>query len=233
MIRRLRRRIRQIFPFLLPVWRRIKYVALAKQSPAESFTGIFRDNEWGSDQSLSGPGSDLEQTEAVRAALPGLLKTLECRSMLDVPCGDFHWMQHVELNLSYIGGDIVAELTAANQQRFGSGSRRFVTLDLITDTLPRADIVFCRDCLVHLSNAHVHAALQNIKRSGATYLLTTTFTARTRNTDIPTGAWRALNLQLPPFGLPAPIQLVDEHCPLPDYRDKHLGLWKLDEIELG
>lgn len=37
----------------------------------------------------SGVGSSLDATRAVSNALPGVLDSLEVRSMLDIPCGDF------------------------------------------------------------------------------------------------------------------------------------------------
>jgi hypothetical protein len=35
----------------------------------------------------------------------------DVKSLLDIPCGDFHWMRRVNLQgLSYVGADIVREL---------------------------------------------------------------------------------------------------------------------------
>jgi hypothetical protein len=155
---------------------------------------------------------------------------MDCRSLLDVPCGDFSWMKLVEMDVEYIGGDIVDELVTANQERHGDDSHRFVSLDLLRDELPRVDLVFCRDCLIHFSYRHIFRALNNIKRSGSTYLLTTTYIQRTENGDIPTGGWRPINLELPPFNFPPPIWLIDEQCPHDDYRDKRLGLWESADI---
>jgi hypothetical protein len=44
-------------------------------------------------------------------------------------------------------------------------------LDLVRDPLPRADAVLCRDCLIHLSLEEGRRAPENIRRSGAAYLL--------------------------------------------------------------
>ena len=213
------------FPFLAPVWRRI-----STKSPARVFTEIYHQRRWGDEQSLSGPGSSVEESASVRAALPLLVKELKCRSLLDIPCGDFFWMRMVDLDTQYIGGDIVGELIKKNKRNYGDAKRSFVRLDLIKDRLPRADLVICRDCLIHLSYAHALRALSNIKRSGATHLLASTYTARKTNRNIQTGGWRPINLQLPPYDLPKPMKLIDEHCPLEDYRDKSLGLWRTAEI---
>ena len=79
--------------------------------------------------------------------------------MLDVPCGDFYWMRLVPLDVDYTGGDIVSDIVARNQAQYGDERRRFLRLDLLQDPLPAADLIFCRDCLVHLSNAHIRRAV--------------------------------------------------------------------------
>jgi hypothetical protein len=152
--------------------------------------------------------------------------------MLDVPCGDFNWMSGVDLTgIHYTGGDVVPELVRQNR-RHERPNVRFVDLNLLTDQLPEADVIFCRDCLVHFSLADVSRALRNICQSRSRYLITTTFTERSENTDIPTGRWRVLNLQLPPFSFPPPQRLLVEECTEGNgkYRDKSLGVWSLDTL---
>jgi hypothetical protein len=153
--------------------------------------------------------------------------------MLDLPCGDFNWMQHVQVPLQkYIGADIVEDLIRANQTRYGSAQREFRVLDLTKDVLPEVDLLFCRDCLVHLSFEDIEKVFSNIKRSGIQYLLTTTFSNRPENHNIQTGDWRVVNLQKAPFHLPQPITLINEGCTEGNgrYADKCLGLWKVNEL---
>ncbi len=135
-------------------------------------------------------------------------------------------MKSVGLDIDYIGGDIVDELIQDNQRRYGGDGRRFMHLDLLQDELPPVDLILCRDCLVHFSYQHIFRAIKNVKHSCSRYLLTTTFVGREANEDIPTGGWRPINLQRPPFCFPVPLKLIDEQCPDNEYRDKHLGLWK-------
>jgi len=205
--------------------------------PESFFTDIYQHRRWGDPaqgQSCSGPGSSAAETEAIRAALPGLLEELGCRSLLDVPCGDFFWMQLVPLEVQYLGGDIVADMVRDNIHTFSNDKRMFFRMDIIKDPLPRADLLLCRDCLVHLSYAHIFSALRNIFESECKYLLTTTFPKQTKNADITTGSWRPINLQLHPFGLPAPTSLIAEPQP-PDgtWQDKSLGLWDLVALRRG
>jgi SAM-dependent methyltransferase len=201
-----------------------------ENSVEATFTKKFYRHQARQMDSLSGPGSDLAQTAAVRARLPALLREFDCSSLLDLPCGDFYWMNTLDLDIDYVGGDIVAELIERNQTQYQRARRRFLRLDLQRDDLPVCDLVLCRDCLVHFSNRDIVLALQNIKRSGCRYLLTTTFVGRDRNDDIVTGKWRPLNLQRAPFAFPAPIELIDEAHPERRYRDKNLGLWRIDDI---
>lgn len=202
------------------------------RSTHEIFRDIYRSNYWGNSDSRSGAGSDLAQTAEVRRQLPELLKVFHVKTMLDIPCGDWHWMKNAPLDVDYIGADIVPEMVQRNQKLFGNDRCRFVSLDLTRDDLPRVDLIFSRDVLVHLSFEDNLSAIQNIKRSGSKYLLATTFTARDTNIDIPTGHWRPLNLQKRPFNFPEPLMLINEKCTEGDgsWGDKCLGLWKIRDL---
>jgi hypothetical protein len=204
------------------------------RSAREIFSEIYRKNYWGNVDSKSGAGSDLPQTAEVRRFLPLLIEELGIQNMLDIPCGDWHWMKEVSLDVDYTGADIVAELVAQNQSKYGDARHRFVTLDLMTDELPKVDLVFSRDVLVHLSFNDIFQALRNLQRSGSEYLLTTTFTRRKANSDILTGQWRTLNLQMPPFNFGPPLRLLNENCTEGDgsWNDKSLGLWKIADLRL-
>ncbi len=198
---------------------------------AQRFSRIFTTNLWSAD-SRSGLGSELTATEGVRRQLPQLLQALGATSLLDLPCGDFGWLSTVPLDLDYTGGDIVVDLVVRNQERHAGPRRRFLRLDLTSDPLPQADVVLCRDCLVHLSFAHIAQAFENLRRSGSTWLLTTTFLDHHENTDIESGDWRILNLMRPPFTLPVPETVLVEGCLEGDggYADKALGLWRIADL---
>ena len=197
------------------------------------FTDIYKNNAWNGAHSLSGPGSDLDQTRVIIQELPRLLQDLQVTTLLDIPCGDFHWINQVNLEgLHYQGADIVAELIHNNRKNYEKENVLFHLMNLLQDDLPQVDLILCRDCLVHLSHSDIFLALQNLCRSRSTYLLATTFTERDKNDDILTGEWRPLNLEAPPFHLPAPQCLLNEACTEGGgvYRDKSLGLWSVETI---
>jgi hypothetical protein len=148
--------------------------------------------------------------------------------MLDLPCGDYGWMRAVELpGVHYIGADLLPEIIEPLAAAFGDGGRDFLVLDLTRDRLPRADLLLCRDCLVHLSFADLRLALGNVVGSGIPYILTTTFPGAEANEDIVTGDWRVLDLEQAPFHLPVPGRILNEGCTEGGrmFADKSLGLW--------
>lgn len=193
------------------------------------FAGFFDERAWGHGESISGPGSSLDATRVIRAVLPDVLRQRGVSSLLDAPCGDHHWMGRVDLGqITYIGADVVPQLIERNRQTYPH--RRFERLDITTDPLPSCDAVLVRDCLVHLPVKLIGQALRNIVRSGAKWLIATTFPGRP-NRDIPIGHWHPLDLCGKPFGLPEPEELINENCHEGEgqFADKSLGVWPIDD----
>jgi len=199
----------------------------------EVFAEIYWTNAWNGSDSVSGTGSDLVQTRIIAREIPALCASLGVRTLLDVPCGDFHWMSRIDLSgVDYTGADVVEHIVIQNQRRHSRTNVRFRRLNLIEDRLPGVDLILCRDCLVHLPFADVFTALGQICESRSEYLLTTTFPARTENDDIEMGDWRPLNLERPPFVLPPPLCVINEGCTEGDgfFDDKSLGLWRVADV---
>jgi SAM-dependent methyltransferase len=206
---------------------------LSALSLEERFARIYQTNLWFDAESRSGTGSSLDSTARLRDSLPPLLRSLNARRLLDVPCGDFNWMRHVDLSgIDYTGGDIVDAMIEANRKRYESATRKFIRVDLTSGPLPTADVILCRDGLVHFSFDNIIAAFRTMKASGAKYLLTTTFLDWQVNTDIVDGDWRPLNLEKPPFLLPAPHSVILEECTEEGgaYADKALAIWRMSDL---
>jgi SAM-dependent methyltransferase len=197
------------------------------------FSRIYSAREWGDSESLSGPGSGLARTRGLREALPGLLRELDVGRLLDAGCGDFYWLRIAELPVrEYVGVDVVPDLISRLVDMYSRPGRWFVHADITRDRLPLADFVLCREVLMHFPDEDVLAAITNMKRSRARWLLTTTFVERTANEVIELGAWRPLNLEAPPFNFPTPLRMFED-IPLVDYerfRDKRLALWELSTL---
>jgi hypothetical protein len=232
-------RSRQLVTTLVPAailrpiftWRSKRSSARFKSNdPGEVFTEIFGSNHWGS-ASVSGTGSEPDTARNIAAALARVLTEHGISSMLDVPCGDFSWMSQVDLSaLDYTGGDIVQPLIEAVSRQYAGPRRRFVQLDLTHDTLPAVDMIFCRDCFIHLPFELIHRALANIRTSGAKYLMTTTYQHWPFNYDTNVGGVRAIDLCRWPFNLPKPIEWVPEEETAAGDPTRGMGLWRLDEL---
>lgn len=214
----------------LYLYRRAYEWRMSFKSNEEIFQEIYHRNGWGDAESASGTGSNLRATEALRSALPSLLTEIGARSLLDAPCGDFNWMRHVSLDgVRYTGIDVVPEVVEANQ-RFADDRRTFLRLDLTADALPWADLILCRDALVHFPYRDIFRAVSNFRRSGATHLLTTTFPGHA-NRDVKfMSPWRPLDLRAEPFNFPEPLRLINEQSTEPGAEDKSLALWRLSDL---
>jgi hypothetical protein len=201
--------------------------------PGEVFRDIHRRRHWGGGEPVSGAGAAPDQAREIRRALPGLLRELGVATLLDLPCGDYGWMRSLDLPVTrYLGADLLPELIEPLAAALGDDRHEFLVLDLIRDRLPRADLLLCRDCLVHLSYDDIRRALTNVVRSGIPRLLTTTFPGGGPNEDIVTGDWRVLDLQAAPFRLPAPVRILNEGCTEGGgaFADKSLGLWRVEDL---
>ena len=197
------------------------------------FTEIYEKNLWTSKESNSGLGSELKSTEVIRQEIPEVIKKFNIKSVLDIPCGDFNWMNHIDLtDVNYIGADIVESLIENNKKKFDGVN--FQVLDITQDTLPKVDLIFARDILGHFTYENINKSIKNIINSGSKYLLTTSFTKWHYNVDIKDGEWRPINLMIPPFKM-KPIYLINENCREggTDYNDKCLLLFDIQRIFCG
>jgi len=224
--------------YIVDVYKGLKYklqrMIFLNSSRRNQFEKIYHNGGFGGDvESLSGAGSDLEQTAVIRAELPSLLQQYNIESILDVPCGDWYWMKHINLKgINYVGGDIVNDIVKVNSDRFSGNNIKFVTLDMVKDELPKVDLILCRDCLIHMKLADAQAAIENFKRSGSKWLLTTTFDNTKVNNELNSNFFRSINLQKTPFFFPYPTESINEQCSLDEgaYPDKCLSLWRISEL---
>lgn len=199
---------------------------------ASIFTSIYKSRYWnpgGSGESASGEGSTLAITAKARAAIESVVREFGITSMLDAPCGDFNWMRHTRLDgVQYTGADIVKPLIERNNRKFASPARRFIHLDIVEHVCEPADLILCRDCIQHLTNAEAMSVIRNFSKSGSKYLLMTMSPRLTTSNDMPrAGGFRGVNLFLPPFNLPKPEREFVEWQDADPNLEKTLGLWRL------
>jgi len=192
------------------------------------FTEFYQAGWWGSEESKSGRGSELDSTAVFRAEFEAWLAAHpDIISMLDAPCGDFNWMQAVRwpFPVRYIGGEVVGELVADLNARFAQPDREFRELDIITQDIPPADLWLCRDAMIHFPFALGVRVVENFRKSSVRYLMATTFPDARNDRDCALGGYHKVNLALPPFGL-GPPQLLLRDPAENNQTDRFIGLWQ-------
>jgi len=208
-------------------------VPMRVDSPEDLDWGVFRGATWGGDESISGPGSSLKATGRLRAALPTAFDQLAIRCLVDAPCGDMNWMRTVDYDFDrFIGVDLLETLiTRLSTDPDFPPQYHFQIGNIVTDVLPTADALFCRDGLVHLPFAAIHESIQRWGQAGFQYVFVTTFPKQRVNMDVPLGGWRMLNMQLAPFYWPMPLMVLEDNDELePPYESKSIGVWRLSDI---
>ena len=202
--------------------------AISPKGVENRFTNIYNKKVWfGNKESLSGSGSSLKTTDRLRTDLPKVLTKLKTSRLIDVGCGDFNWMRLVDLPCNYIGLDIVEPLILENNRKYKSDGVTFMHCNAIEDILPVGDTILCRDVVFHLSFNDGIKLLQNVQKSGAKYLITTSHSEVDVNKDIRTGNFRRINLELAPYSLPKPIERLEDN---PLEKDRFLGVWEVQSL---
>lgn len=219
------------FPYDYIKYRLLNFI-LKKFNSQKKFNLIYKTNYWKSSftGSRSGRGSDLETTLNIRQNLRKFILDHNIKSILDIPCGDFYWMSKLDLKqLSYTGADIVEELIEINNKKYKNSNINFLKLDIIKDKLPNVDLIFSRDCLVHLDNNEIISTLKNIKKNGSNYFATTIFEKNFNNDSSKlSDNWRPINLTKPPFSLNNPDFIIDDSNN--NQLDKKIAIWKINNL---
>jgi SAM-dependent methyltransferase len=115
---------------------------------------------------LSGPGSSLKNTKEYSIILSKFIYDNECKSVLDLGCGDLTWMpKTIFFNddcIKYTGVDIVESLITSHLIKFPE--KHFLCKDITTyNYFDKVDIIIIRDVIFHLKNDDILSIFDNIK----------------------------------------------------------------------
>lgn len=189
------------------------------EQQAAAWTDVYE--RFKGNETPNGPGSTLAATAGLREWLPALFRRHGITSVLDAPCGNWNWMQHVDLTgIDYTGWDVEPSQVKENRRRFGrrKPKPRFEVANLLEDgPLPEVDLVLCRDFLIHLPNEEAQRVLARLT-SGPRFLLTTTSPAAGNDRpclpeghDDRPGYWyHPVNLEAAPFDLAGRVECLPE-----------------------
>jgi len=142
----------------------------------ERFTKVFDMNLWGDPKCRSGEGSNPNSKtvqDDILAMRAFLEKAHPVHSIVDAPCGVFGWLSTFlakeDPNIEYSGYDIVPKIIAQNRLNYPDSN--FEVVDLTTSSVPKADMIICRDLLNHLTVQDIHKVLNNLKESRTRWLV--------------------------------------------------------------
>ena len=202
-------------------------VARIDPALATRFSAVFDAKLWGEGETLSGPGSRLDNPMVIKAfsALDHAIDEFGVRSIADIPCGDFNWFQEVlkkHPDVAYAGFDIVPPLIEMNRAKFPGV--KFLQFDIVSDVPGKFDLIFTKELFIHLKDSQVAQAIRNMKASGSKYMMASN-SFGVVNVDLAhaeLGYARPIDLCVEPFNLPAPL-----------WRNDFYALWRLGDIHVG
>jgi hypothetical protein len=123
------------------------------------------ENGWrgGLPETPCGSGSKLSNTTEQRKWIPEVIHKYDIKSIADIGAGDLNWIKHTHLpsDIEYQAYDLVPRAPEV---------RKF---DLIHQIPPKVDLIMCLWVLNHMPYDHCKQALDNLKASGAKYLMMT------------------------------------------------------------
>jgi hypothetical protein len=173
-----------------------------------------------------GKGSSIEVTEVIRDFIEKVILEHGIKSISDAACGDYTWMSLVNKHgASYIGYDINDVMIKSLDYEDAS----FEVFDITSGVLPKTDLIICRDCLFHLTTDDGVKAINNFKKSGTRFLMSTTFDFIDKNVQLDKMSqtkkygFRRINLQIPPYNLGEPVDRVYESV-----WNRYFCLWEIN-----
>ncbi|MDA1246240.1 MAG: class I SAM-dependent methyltransferase [Cyanobacteria bacterium] len=126
------------------------------------FDKIYENSYWGNG---SGGGSSPEATQPYKIFLEGFIRQHNIKSIIDLGCGDWQFSQFLDFgSATYIGIDASNNVIAKNKKSFARPGVSFTNLPKNINELPSADLLVCKDVLMHLSTKEVKDILSILPR---------------------------------------------------------------------
>lgn len=199
--------------------RKPRHALVTKEEIAHAFS-----KSWSSGgETPCGQGSRIDSTVEIRLALPHIIKQFDIKTINDAGCGDFHWIERLKSWFKHNGIDYLGYDIKDRKRRIFP----FQELELTSEVMRKADLVICRDVLIHLCNTLVEEFFKRLKESKSKYLLATSFDGIDNKDRAPelmgvVGGFQRINLQSEPFNLGEPLMRIEE----PKFK-RYMGLWEI------
>jgi hypothetical protein len=179
---------------------------------------------------LWGKSKNIHKYDMIKEQLPGVFKKYNIKTLTDCGCGNFFWLNSIDWKgVKYLGLDIVPELIESNKVKYPQFD--FKCINIVEEIPAYADMFFVRSVFIHLTNADIMKAINNIKSSGSKYLMATTAFNVDSNKDTKCLMLTKRDLTKPPFNFPKPLEVVMEYSPKnPDELYSAMGIWEIDKL---
>ena len=200
--------------FLIATSLFVNYLTAEEQkSNRDVFSHIYESGEWAVDNNgvkdakyefTSGSGSSPENVKPYMTYLQDFLKKKQIKSVVDLGCGDWQFSRLIDWSgIEYTGIDVVDAVVERNSKMFKRKNISFIRSDGAEDSLPKADLLICKEVLQHLPFKDVLAIITQLSKYKYCLILNDVdpVTLTNVNSDIPRGHYRPLDLTQPPFSL--------------------------------
>ena len=158
-------------------------------------------------ESLSGPGSYIENTQETINLINYTIEKYNIKSILDLGCGDWNWFKYINIyDISYNGWDCDDIMIKSNKEKYGKNNINFEVRDIVLEEYMNVDLIICRDVLFHIDKSIAEKMLYKIKNK-CKYFITTSYNDVTKNTNIKeycnikNWGFYNINLNLMPFNM--------------------------------
>jgi SAM-dependent methyltransferase len=182
----------------------------SKKELVQTFNGIYDRGDWAKDpagKGTSGTGSTLDATQEYRAYIEQFIKNHQVKSVVDAGCGDWEFSSATDWNHArYLGVDISTEVIDLVKKKYEKKDVSFRVGD-VTESLPSADLLLCKDVLQHLPNELIIKFIKNNLKRGKYKWAIITNDHGGNNSDIKPGEYRLIDLSTPPFKVKGLIEL--------------------------
>lgn len=179
------------------------------EKPEEAFTRLVDTFNWcpGDRETPCGEGSFLEANKPIINMLPEWFITYNIRSVVDIGCGDFHWMRNVNFTgIEYDGFDVVKKFIDTLVVTHGRQNIRFHHADVFKHELPKADLYICKDVINHYTESDGVELVARI-REASKYFAAITFPGNS-GPIVQKWEYRYIDFNISPFGFGAQLESV-------------------------
>lgn len=202
------------------------------EARSQYFDAVYRTRFWTGrrpEVPASGPGSTRQAAANAIRAIERTVRDLRIELLLDAPCGDKSWVGGASLpsHTEYVGVDVTAASAASIVLDLVDTQKVYEKLSPIV--AHRTTLVLCRHLLFHLPHSEGIQVIQNLKGTGARWLLTSTYLrAEDNERDFVFADGHKTNLLKSPYCLDDPLELYRDAHP-----DQYLALFDLHNLQMS